>query len=252
MVLESDNDLLRYSRQIMIPQVGAEGQEQLLNANILIIGMGGLGAPAAIYLAAAGIGHLILVDFDEVDLSNLQRQIVHTTTDIGRPKVESAKESLLSLNPDIEITTINRKLSTKEMGAEIKKADVVLDCSDNFTTRFAVNDSCVQHNTPLVSGAAIRMEGQISVFRPDHEDTPCYHCLYKGGNELDESCTQTGVLAPLVGIIGSMQALEAMKIVMNIGETLNGKLMLLDALTMEWRTLKLPRDPKCPTCGEHD
>lgn len=251
MALESDNELLRYSRQIMLPQVGTEGQERLLKANILIVGMGGLGAPAAIYLAAAGAGHLTLVDFDEVDLSNLQRQIVHTTADIGRPKVESAKDSLLNLNPEIRITTINKRLSVTEMESEISKVDLVLDCSDNFTTRFAVNDACVKHNTPLVSGAAIRMEGQISVFRPDQENSPCYRCLYKGGDELDETCTQTGVLAPLVGIIGSMQALEAMKIIMRIGTTLSGKLMLLDALTMEWRTIKLPRDPECPTCGDH-
>lgn len=252
MALDSDNDLLRYSRQIMLPQVGTEGQEKLLDAHVLVIGMGGLGAPAAIYLAAAGVGHLRLVDFDEVDLSNLQRQIVHFTKDIGRPKVESARETLHNLNPEIEITTINHRLSAEEMESEIEKADVVLDCSDNFTTRFIVNDGCVRNRTPLVSGAAIRMEGQISVFRPDLENTPCYRCLYKGGDELDETCTQTGVLAPLVGIIGSMQALEAMKIIMEIGKTLNGKLMLLDALTMEWRTLKLPQDPHCPTCGNHD
>ncbi len=252
MALENDNELLRYSRQIMLPQVGAEGQERLLNAHVLIIGMGGLGAPAAIYLAAAGIGHLTLVDFDKVDLSNLQRQIVHFSKDIGRPKVESARDTLLALNPEIEITALDRQLSETEMAEQIKQADLVLDCSDNFTTRFAVNRTCVDHKTPLVSGAAIRMEGQISVYRPDLENEPCYRCLYKGGDELDETCTQTGVLAPLVGIIGSMQALEAMKIIMDIGTSLNGKLMLLDALTMEWRTLKLPKDPECPVCGENN
>ena len=252
MALENDNKLLRYSRQIMLPQVGAEGQERLLNAHVLIIGMGGLGAPAAIYLAAAGIGHLTLVDFDKVDLSNLQRQIVHFSKDIGRPKVESARDTLLALNPEIEITALDRQLSETEMAEQIKQADLVLDCSDNFTTRFAVNRTCVDHKTPLVSGAAIRMEGQISVYRPDLENEPCYRCLYKGGDELDETCTQTGVLAPLVGIIGSMQALEAMKIIMDIGTSLNGKLMLLDALTMEWRTLKLPKDPECPVCGENN
>ncbi|HIJ22253.1 MAG: molybdopterin-synthase adenylyltransferase MoeB [Gammaproteobacteria bacterium] len=249
MTLESDETLLRYSRQIMLPQVGVEGQEKLLNAHLLIIGMGGLGAPAAIYLAAAGVGHITLVDFDKVDLSNLQRQIVHTTADIGRPKVESAQDTLHNLNPEIEITAINKQLSEQEMGTEIAKVDLVLDCSDNFTTRFSVNRLCVTHQKPLVSGAAIRMEGQISVFRPDLEDEPCYQCLYKGGDELDESCTQSGVLAPLVGIIGSMQALEAMKIIMEIGQGLNGKLMLLDTLTMEWRTLKLRKDPQCPVCA---
>ena len=250
MTLDSDETLLRYSRQIMLPQVGAEGQERLLDANILIIGMGGLGAPAGIYLAAAGVGHLTLADFDTVDLSNLQRQIVHFTDDIGRPKVESARDTLHQLNPEIEITTLNKQLSEEEMGEEIAKADLVLDCSDNFTTRFAVNRHCVKQKRPLVSGAAIRMEGQISVYRPDLEDEPCYQCLYKGGDELDETCTQTGVLAPLVGIIGSMQALEAMKIIMDIGQSLNGKLMLLDALTMEWRTMKLPKDPHCPICSD--
>ncbi len=249
MTLESDEALLRYSRQIMLPQVGAEGQEKLLEAHILIIGMGGLGAPAGIYLAAAGVGHLTLADFDTVDLSNLQRQIVHFTDDIGRPKVESARDTLLNLNPEIEITTLNKQLSEEEMSEAIAKADLVLDCSDNFTTRFLVNRLCVTQRTPLVSGAAIRMEGQISVYRPDLENEPCYQCLYKGGDELDETCTQTGVLAPLVGIIGSMQALEAMKIIMEIGQSLNGKLMLLDALTMEWRTMKLPKDPHCPVCS---
>lgn len=249
MTLERDEELLRYSRQIMLPQVGAEGQEKLLQAKILIIGMGGLGAPAGIYLAAAGIGHLTLVDFDTVDLSNLQRQIVHFSEDIGRPKVESARDTLLDLNPEITITAVNKKLSESEMSQKIANSDLVLDCSDNFTTRFMVNRLCVEQKRPLVSGAAIRMEGQISVYRPDLENDPCYQCLYKGGDELDETCTQTGVLAPLVGIIGSMQALEAMKIIMDIGQSLNGKLMLLDALTMEWRTMKLPRDPECPVCG---
>lgn len=247
--LESDEQLLRYSRQIMLPQVGAEGQERLLNSHLLIIGMGGLGAPASIYLTAAGVGRLTLVDFDAVDLSNLQRQIVHFTDDIGRPKVDSGRDTLLALNPTITIETLNHQLSEEEMTAAITEADLVLDCSDNFTTRFLVNRLCVAQRTPLVSGAAIRMEGQISVYRPDLDNEPCYQCLYKGGDELDETCTQTGVLAPLVGIIGSMQALEAMKIIMGIGESLNGKLMLLDALTMEWRTMKLPKDPKCAVCG---
>jgi molybdopterin/thiamine biosynthesis adenylyltransferase len=249
MTLDSDESLLRYSRQIMLPQVGVEGQERLLNAHLLIIGMGGLGAPAGIYLAAAGVGRLTLVDFDNVELSNLQRQIVHFSEDIGRPKVESARDTLQRLNPEITINTLNRRLSEAELGEQIAQADLVLDCSDNFTTRFAVNRLCVERRTPLVSGAAIRMEGQISVYRPDLDNEPCYQCLYKGGDELDESCTQTGVLAPLVGIIGSMQALEALKIIMGIGQSLNGRLMLLDALTMEWRTMRLPKDPHCAVCG---
>ncbi len=250
MALESDDQLLRYSRQMMLPQVGAEGQERLLQAHTLIIGLGGLGAPAAIYLAAAGVGRMILVDFDRVDLSNLQRQIVHFSNDIGKPKVESARETLNALNPEVTIHTLDWKLSEEELDQQVAEADLVLDCSDNFTTRFAVNRSCVRHRKPLISGAAIRFEGQISLFRPDLEDEPCYRCLYKGGDELDESCTQTGVLAPLVGVIGSMQALEAMKVIIGTGTGLNGKLMLLDALTMEWRTLRLPKDPNCPVCGE--
>jgi len=247
--LTSDEELLRYSRQIILPQVGTEGQEKLLNARVIIIGLGGLGAPAAMYLAAAGVGSLTLIDFDEVDLTNLQRQIIHSTPDIGRPKVESAQNSLLQLNPEIEITTISEKLSEQELAEVIESATVVLDCSDNFTTRFAVNRCCLKHKVALVSGAAIRMEGQISLFNPSDSESPCYNCLYKGGDELDETCTQTGVLAPLVGVIGSMQALESMKIIMGIGESLSGRLLLLDALSMEWRSLKLPKDPACPTCG---
>jgi molybdopterin/thiamine biosynthesis adenylyltransferase len=242
-----DNQLLRYSRHIMLPQFDVASQEKLLASTSMIIGMGGLGSPAGIYLAAAGVGHLILVDFDNVELSNLQRQILHQTADIGRPKVESARDTLHRLNPDTQITIINHQLEGKELEDWISQADVVLDGSDNFATRFAVNDACVATRTPLVSGAAIRMEGQVSVFMNDGSG-PCYRCLYKDEGELDMRCSENGVLAPVVGIIGSIQATEAIKVLTGVGETLHGRLLLLDAQQMEWRSLKLKKDSACPVC----
>ena len=244
----NDQQLLRYSRQIMLPSIGIEGQERLLDSRILIIGLGGLGSPAAMYLAAAGIGSLVLVDFDKVDLSNLQRQIIHSNDRIGTLKVESARHRIQTINPDCRIETIPRLLDEAELLAEVERADLVVDGSDNFSTRFAVNDACLAAGKPLVSGAAIRMEGQISVFS-GQPGGPCYRCLYGGGAELDESCSENGVLAPLVGIIGSMQALEAIKVLTEAGTTLNGRLLLLDALHMEWRSVKLNPDPKCPVCS---
>ena len=244
-----DNQLLRYSRQIMLPAFDVAGQERLLTSRVLILGLGGLGSPAAMYLAAAGIGTLVLADFDRVDLSNLQRQILHTTPRIGTAKTESAKETVLALNPDCRVETIDRLLNEEELLAETEKADLVLDCSDNFATRFAVNAACVTTRTPLVSGAAIRMEGQVSVFSGRPGD-PCYRCLYGEEGSVDESCSENGVLAPLVGIIGSIQACEAVKLLTGIGTPLTGRLLLLDALQMEWRTLKLKADPDCPVCGK--
>ena len=243
-----DEHLLRYSRQIMLPQVDVTGQEKLLNSTALIIGLGGLGSPVAMYLAAAGVGHLILVDFDEVELSNLQRQIIHRYADIGRPKVESARDSLLALNPDIQVTCVNRKLDAESLRNFVKQADVVLDGSDNFTTRFAVNQACVEHATPLVSGAGIRMEGQVAVFLNNRPDGPCYHCLYKDEGDQDLRCSENGVLASLVGIIGSIQATEAIKVLLNIGESLDGWVLLVDALRSDWRRLRLRQDPQCPVC----
>jgi len=243
-----DTQLLRYSRQILLPQVEVAGQERLLEAKILIIGMGGLGSPAAMYLAAAGVGQLSLCDFDVVDLSNLQRQIIHSTSDIGKRKVESAGETLLALNPDIEIVPIFQQLDDNNLAEHVANVDVVLDCSDNLPTRFAINQACVDTHTPLVSGAAIRMEGQISVFRSDKPNSPCYRCLYPGEDALVETCTQTGILAPLVGIVGSLQALEAMKLIMGVGETLTGWLLLVDALSMEFSRVRLKKDPDCPVC----
>lgn len=246
----NDTQLLRYSRQIMLPQVGIEGQQKLLDSSALIIGMGGLGSPIAMYLASAGVGHLVLVDDDVVDLSNLQRQILHTQNDIGKAKVESAQDTLLALNPDLTITTFNTRLDRESLAQQIKSVDIVLDATDNFATRFTLNEICIQNCTPLVSGAAIRTEGQIAVFRPEREDSPCYRCLYKDEGELEETCSENGVLAPLVGIIGSIQAMEAIKILAGIGDSLCGRLLVLDGMSMEWRTIKLNKDPDCPVCGK--
>ena len=244
-----NNQLLRYSRQILLPQVGVEGQERLLKAKVLIIGMGGLGSPAAMYLAAAGIGHLFISDFDKVDLSNLQRQIIHRTTDIGRYKVDSARDTLLALNPLITVTPLYQQWDNTNLSAQVAEVDVVLDCSDNLPTRLAINQACVQTQTPLVSGAAVRLEGQISVFSNHLPASPCYNCLYSHRTIPEATCSQTGILAPIVGIIGSLQALEAMKLIMAVGEVLMGKLLLLDALKMEWYTIKLAKNPHCQVCN---
>lgn len=232
----------------MLPSIGIEGQETLLRSKVLIIGLGGLGSPVAMYLAAAGVGKLVLADYDEVALTNLQRQIVHTTGRIGRKKTESAKQALLALNPECQITEIGHMLESEEMTEQIAAVDLVVDCSDNFATRFAVNGACVATRTPLISGAAIRMEGQVSVFTGQPGD-PCYRCLYGDGDEVDDSCSDNGVLAPVVGIIGSIQATEAIKVLTGCGTTLNGRLLLLDAMHMQWRTLTLRPDPDCPVCS---
>jgi len=245
----NDDQLLRYSRQIMLPQVDLAGQEKLLASRALIIGAGGLGSPAAMYLAAAGVGQLAIADFDVVDLSNLQRQLLHHSNDIGREKTASARETLLSINPDIQVTAIPRALQGDELDEQVRLAAVVLDCSDNFATRFTVNTACVRQRTPLVSGAAIRLEGQLAVFDSRKENSPCYNCLYKEGENEEQTCAETGVLSPLVGIIGSMQALEAIKVILSLGNNLCGRLVIFDALQHEWRTLTLPRDPACPVCN---
>jgi len=244
----NDDELLRYSRQIMLPQVDVDGQQRLADSRVLVIGLGGLGSPVAMYLAAAGVGQLELVDFDEVDLSNLQRQILHSTENIGQAKTESAQQRLKLLNPLIDIKIQNKKLDQEALIDAAEHADVVVDASDNFATRFAVNRACLAAKTPLVSAAAIRMEGQISVFRCDQADSPCYQCLYQDTGEEDTNCTSNGVLAPMVGILGSMQALETLKLLLNVGELLSGKLMLFDGMAMEWRTMKLQKDAGCPAC----
>jgi len=244
-----DKQLLRYSRQILLPQVDIEGQQKLLNARVLIVGLGGLGSPAAMYLAAAGVGRLALNDFDAVDLTNLQRQIAHGTENLGMGKVESARQTLLRINPEIHVDSLGRKLESEELEREIAASDVVLDCTDNFASRFAVNAACVRTRTPLVSGAVIRFEGQIAVFTPGFDDSPCYNCLYPDHGELEESCARNGVIAPLPGIIGAMQALEAAKLIIGIGQSLRGRLLLLDALNMEWTQMSLRKNRACPTCA---
>jgi adenylyltransferase/sulfurtransferase len=224
------------------------GQEKLLNARALIIGLGGLGSPAAMYLAAAGVGALVLNDYDRVDLSNLQRQIAHGTENIGEPKTESARKAVARLNPETRIETIPRRLEGQDLRDAVAGVDVVLDCSDNFATRFAVNAACVKARKPLVSGAVIRFEGQLAVFTPGEGDGPCYNCLYPERGELAESCARTGVVAPLPGIVGSMQALEAIKLLAGIGTPAQG-LLLFDGLSLEWHRIALRKNPQCPTCG---
>ena len=245
----NDQQLLRYSRQIMLPQVDISGQEKLLCTKVLIVGAGGLGCPAAIYLTTSGVGQITIYDDDKVDLSNIQRQIAHYTTDVGTEKVISTLETLKKINPDVLVHAKNQRLAGKLMEDEVAQADVVLDCSDNFSTRFDINRACVKYNTPLVSGAAIRFEGQISVFTPGINNSPCYNCLYTDNGEEMQNCATNGVIAPITGIIGSIQALEALKTVLKIGETLTGRLLLLDGLTMEWQTMKLKKNQNCPTCG---
>ena len=243
-----DNQLLRYSRQILLRQIDIDGQEKLLRSQVLIIGLGGLGSPVAMYLAASGVGQLVIVDGDKVELTNLQRQIVHTTASIGEDKTASAARQLKALNPDIEITAVNRKLNEAELEERVRTADVVVDASDNFATRFAINSACVKARRPLVSGAVVRFEGQVAVFRPDLPDSPCYRCLYPDINAPEEACAEFGVLAPAAGVIGSLQATEAIKVLLGIGQTLAGQLLILDLLNMEWRTLRLRKDPACPVC----
>lgn len=245
----NDDQLLRYSRQMMLPEIDAAGQERINGSRVLIIGLGGLGSPVSMYLASAGVGHLVLVDFDKVDISNLQRQIVHTSNDLGRAKIESAKEHLSAINPEIFIECIDHALNGDELYTEAEKADVIVDASDNFQTRFALNEASVKTKTPLVSGAAIRFEGQITVFNPMDESSPCYRCLYNEDVAAGETCTANGVIAPLLGIIGSIQANETLKLIMGIGETLQGKLLLLDSLHMDLNQAILKKDPACPVCS---
>ncbi len=233
----------------MLPEIGIEGQQRLLDAKVLLMGVGGLGSPVAMYLAAAGIGEITLVDFDSVDLSNLQRQIVHRMDSIGKLKTDSASHTLHNLNPDCKINSITEILDESGMQDQIRSHDVVIDATDNFATRFMINRFCVTEQTPLVSGAAIRWEGQISTFT-NKPGTPCYHCLYGLEGEEDESCTENGVLAPVVGIIGSMQATEAIKLICDTGTTLESRLLILDALHMQWRSIKIKPDPKCSVCQQ--
>jgi molybdopterin/thiamine biosynthesis adenylyltransferase len=246
----NDNQLLRYSRHILLDEIGIEGQEKLLAAHALIIGAGGLGSPAAYYLASAGIGRITLVDNDTVDLTNLQRQILHVTDRVGQPKSESGKHTLLQINPEIDVVALTERAEGERLEELVRQATVVLDCSDNFATRHAVNQACVRHKVPLVSGAAIRFDGQISVFDTRRADAPCYACLFPPDQQFEEAlCSTMGVFAPLVGIIGAMQAAETLKLVAGVGESLAGRLQLLDARSMEWTSIKVARNPACSVCS---
>jgi molybdopterin/thiamine biosynthesis adenylyltransferase len=248
----NDQQLLRYSRHILLDEIGIEGQQRLLAAHALVIGAGGLGSPAAFYLASAGVGHITLVDNDTVDLTNLQRQILHSSERVGQPKAASGRETLLKINPEIEITALAERAEGARLDELVRAADVVLDCSDNFATRHAVNRACVAHRVPLVSGAAVRFDGQISVFDPRNAASPCYACLFPPDQQFeDEQCGTMGVFAPLVGIIGAMQAAEALKLLAQAGATLAGRLLLLDAASMEWSSIAIARSEVCPVCGPH-
>ena len=244
-----DEQLLRYSRQIMLPEMDIEGQQKLLDATVLIVGMGGLGCPVAMYLAAAGVGHLIIVDDDTVDLTNLQRQIAHGLADIGTLKVDSAAATLQGLNPEVKISKVAGRLDAELLDALLPNVNLVVDACDNFSTRFVINTACIAHRVPLVSGAAIRMEGQVAVFDSRSDQSPCYQCLYAAGDDEQASCSRNGVMAPVVGIVGSVQAMESIKVLTGIGNTLQGRLLLLDAKAMQWRELRLARDPGCAACG---
>ncbi len=246
----TDEQLLRYSRHILLDALGIEGQQRILDSHALIVGAGGLGSPAALYLAAAGIGRITLVDDDVVDLTNLQRQILHTEARVGLAKAESGRQALAAINPAVEVIPVQERLSGATLDARVAAADIVLDCTDNFATRHAINRACVRHRKPLVSGAAIRFDGQVSVYDLARDDAPCYHCLFPEAEDVEEvRCAVMGVFAPLTGIVGTMQAAEALKLIAGIGESLNGRLLLLDAMNMAWRTVKFRRDPDCAVCG---
>ncbi|MDA8482604.1 molybdopterin-synthase adenylyltransferase MoeB [Pseudomonas resinovorans] len=245
----SDQELLRYSRQILLPQIDVDGQLRLKQGRVLIVGLGGLGSPVSLYLAAAGVGELHLADFDTVDLTNLQRQIVHDSNSVGQSKVDSAMARLSALNPDVRLVPHARALDEDSLAAAVAAVDLVLDCTDNFGTREAVNAACMAAGKPLVSGAAIRLEGQLSVFDPRRDDSPCYHCLYGHGSEAELTCSEAGVVGPLVGLVGSLQALEALKLIAGFGEPMVGRLLLVDALGSRFRELRVKRDPACEVCG---
>jgi molybdopterin/thiamine biosynthesis adenylyltransferase len=246
----NDDQLLRYSRHILLDDVGIEGQQRLVDSHALIVGAGGLGSPVALYLAASGVGHITIADHDAVDLTNLQRQIAHTTARVGQPKVDSASQAMLALNPEVRVTALHHKLDAAQLDALVPTAHVVLDCCDNFATRQAVNAACVKHQVPLVSGAAIRMDGQLAVYDARNAKSPCYACIFPPDHAPEEvQCATMGVLAPLVGVIGTMQAMEAVKLLTGIGSRLTGKLQMLDGRDMAWNELQLQRNPHCPVCG---
>ncbi|OEZ56775.1 HesA/MoeB/ThiF family protein [Duganella sp. HH105] len=246
----NDTQLLRYSRHILLDEIGIEGQQKLLAAQALVIGAGGLGSPAAMYLASAGVGHITLVDNDTVDLTNLQRQIAHTTERVGQSKAASARITLQQINPDIAVTALNERVDDARLAELVAQADVVLDCTDNFATRHAVNRACVALGKPLVSGAVIRFDGQVSVFDPRGGAQPCYSCLFPQDQQFEDvACSTMGVFAPLVGVVGAMQAAEALKLLMGVGASLAGRLLMLDGLHMEWTSIAVGRNGDCPVCA---
>lgn len=245
----TDEQLLRYSRHILLDEVGIEGQERVLAAHALVIGAGGLGSPAALYLGSAGVGRITLVDHDVVDLTNLQRQIAHTTDRVGQPKVASAAQAVHAINPYVHITTLQQKADEALLDTWVPQASVVLDCSDNYTTRHAVNAACIRHGVPLVAGAVIRFDGQIMVFDPRDAASPCYACMFAPDADFEEvQCSTMGVFAPLVGVIGAMQAAEALKLVSGAAPAMTGRLLMLEGRSMEWSTMKVPRDSSCKVC----
>lgn len=248
----NDEQLLRYSRHINLPEMGFEGQQALLDSHVVVVGAGGLGSPVALYLAAAGVGRLSLIDFDQVDLSNLQRQVIHHSGGIGRSKVESARDACLAINPDIRVDAVDRALDADNAHELLAGATAVVDASDNFGVRFAVNDACVALRLPLISAAAIRLEGQLCVYRNDRDDSPCYRCLHPEASDQGDSCSQSGVLGPVVGVLGTLQALETIKVIAGVGEDAAGQLTLFDARSCEWTKLRLPKRPDCAVCGSRD
>ena len=246
----NDDQLLRYSRHILLPELGVEGQEKLLAARALIVGAGGLGSPAALYLASAGVGRITICDGDDVDLTNLQRQIIHRTDALGQKKVASARATLAAINPEVTVVTVPERVAGERLAELVADSDVAVDGSDNFATRHALNRACVKHRKPLVSGAAVRFDGQVAVFDLRDAASPCYHCLFpEDGDNEDMRCAIMGVFAPLVGIVGSLQAAEALKVLTGTGEPLTGRLLLIDALSMQIRTVVLKKDPACAACG---
>jgi molybdopterin/thiamine biosynthesis adenylyltransferase len=245
-----DRQLQRYSRHILLQEIGIEGQQRISASHILLIGAGGLGSPAALYLASAGVGRLTLVDSDHVDLTNLQRQVLHTTERIGQLKTTSARSALQALNAQVQVVEVAQRAGPRELDPLVADCDIALDCSDNFATRHALNRACVRHRRPLVSGAAVRFDGQLATFDRRLDDSPCYACVFPESAEAeDETCAIMGVFAPLTGIIGCLQAAEALKLAAGSGTTLHGRLMIIDALEMQWRSLTIGRDPNCAVCG---
>ena len=248
----NDQQLLRYSRHILLDEIGIEGQQKLLAAHALIIGAGGLGSPVALYLGSAGVGHIAVVDHDTVDTTNLQRQIAHQLSSVGQPKAVSIKRAIAAINPDVAVNPIVEQVGDAELDVLVQQADVVLDCTDNFATRHAINRACVKHRKPLVSGAAIGFDGQVTVFDSRSENSPCYACMFPESSQpVEAQCATMGVFAPMVGIIGSVQAAEALKLLIGVGQSLAARLLMLDGRHMQWTQLSVPRDSSCPVCGTH-